>query len=85
MTIKFVSLSIAALLNVRSWIRLHHAELKARKELKYLKGDDNLLKSIELQDLIKNQWLMFLLCIKIFGDMLPTIAKSAIAKKIFKF
>ena len=27
---------------------------------------------------------MFLLCLKIFGDMLPTIAKSAIAKKILK-
>jgi len=27
---------------------------------------------------------MFLLCVKILGDMLPTIAKSAIAKKILK-
>lgn len=34
--------------------------------------------------LIKEQWKMFLLCIKIYGDMLPSIAKSVIAKKIFK-
>jgi len=27
---------------------------------------------------------MFLLCIKIFADMFPTIAKSAIAKKLLK-
>lgn len=27
---------------------------------------------------------MFLLCVKIYGDMLPSIAKSVIAKKIFK-
>lgn len=34
--------------------------------------------------LVFKQWRMFLLCLKIFGDMLPTIAKSAIAKKILK-
>jgi hypothetical protein len=28
---------------------------------------------------------MFLLCVKVFGDMLPTISKSAIARKIFQF
>ncbi len=35
-------------------------------------------------NLVFKQWRMFLLCLKIFGDMLPTIAKSAIAKKILK-
>jgi len=35
-------------------------------------------------DLVFQQWKMFLLCVKILGDMLPTIAKSAIAKKILK-
>jgi hypothetical protein len=34
--------------------------------------------------LIKEQWLMFLLCLKIYADMLPSIAKSVIAKQIFK-
>jgi len=27
---------------------------------------------------------MFLLCLKIYGDMLPSIAKSVIAKKLLK-
>lgn len=35
-------------------------------------------------DLVLQQWKMFLLCAKILGDMLPTIAKSAIAKKLLK-
>jgi hypothetical protein len=35
-------------------------------------------------DLVGQQWGMFLLCVKILADMLPTIAKSAIAKKILK-
>ena len=35
--------------------------------------------------LINEQWKMFLLCIKIYGDMLPSIAKSNIAKKLLKF
>ena len=30
------------------------------------------------------QWRMFLLCVKIFADMFPTIAKSAIAKRLLK-
>jgi hypothetical protein len=38
MTIKFMGLCVAAVLNLRSWFRLHHAEIKAKKELKYLKG-----------------------------------------------
>lgn len=37
-----------------------------------------------MMQLIFQQWKMFLLCLKIFGDMLPTIAKSAIAKKLLK-
>lgn len=45
MTVKFVALGAAAFLNLRSWFRLHHAEIKARRELKYLKGSDNLKKS----------------------------------------
>ena len=32
--------------------------------------------------LIKDQWKTFLLCLKIYADMLPSIAKSVIAKKI---
>lgn len=35
--------------------------------------------------LVRQQWKMFLLCLKIYADMLPSIAKSTIAKKIFKF
>lgn len=27
---------------------------------------------------------MFLLCLKVYGDMLPSIAKSVIAKKLLK-
>lgn len=34
--------------------------------------------------LVFKQWKTFLLCLKILGDMLPTIAKSAIAKKLLK-
>ena len=34
--------------------------------------------------LVKEQWKMFLLCLKIYGDMLPSIAKSVIAKKMLK-
>ena len=85
MTIKFIGLFLAALLNIRSWFRLHHSELKARRSLKYLKGDENLKKTRELMILVRQQWKMFLLCLKISADMLPSIAKSTIAKKIFKF
>lgn len=84
MTIKFVGLCIAAFLNLRSWFRLHHAEIKAKRELKYLKGGDNLKKGKEIMKLINEQWKMFLLCLKIYGDMLPSIAKSVIAKKLLK-
>jgi hypothetical protein len=35
-------------------------------------------------DLVFQQWKMFLLCAKILADMLPTIANSAIAKKLLK-
>jgi len=31
MTIKFFGMTIAALLNLRTWLRLHHEELKARR------------------------------------------------------
>jgi hypothetical protein len=43
-----------------------------------------LVKDKELMGLVFQQWKTFLLCLKIFGDMLPTIAKSAIAKKLLK-
>lgn len=84
MTVKFFGMAIAALLNLRTWLRLHHQELKARRQLKYLKGEENLNKDKELMDLVLQQWKMFLLCLKIYGDMLPTIAKSAIAKRLLK-
>ena len=84
MTIKFIGLCFAAFLNLRSWFRLHHAEIKGRGELKYLKGADNLRKSKEVRKLVNEQWKMFLLCVKIYGDMLPSIAKSVIAKKLLK-
>lgn len=45
MTVKFFALCFGAFLNLRSWFRLHHAEIKGRRELKYLKGADNLKKS----------------------------------------
>ena len=35
--------------------------------------------------LIRQQWKMFLLCLKISADMLPSIAKSTIAKRVLKF
>lgn len=35
--------------------------------------------------LVRQQWKMFLLCLKICADMLPSIAKSTIAKKLFNF
>jgi hypothetical protein len=84
MSIKFVGLCFAAFLNLRSWFRLHHAEIRGRRELKYLKGSDNLRKSKEVSKLVKEQWKMFLLCCKIYADMLPSIAKSAIAHKLLK-
>lgn len=34
MTIKFIGMAIAALFNLRTWLRLHHQELTIRKELK---------------------------------------------------
>jgi predicted outer membrane lipoprotein len=39
MTIKFFGMALAAFFNLRTWIRLHHEELKARKMLKSLKGE----------------------------------------------
>ena len=85
MTVKFIGLCLAALLNIRNWFRLHHSELKVRRALKYVKGDENLKKNRELMILIHQQWKMFLLCLKIYADMLPSFAKSTIAKKIFNF
>ena len=38
MTIKVIALTIAAILNLRNWIKLHHEEIKAKKMLKVLKG-----------------------------------------------
>ena len=84
MTIKFFGMALAALYNLRTWVRLHHEELKARKMLKSLKGEENLVKDREMMALVFQQWKTFLLCLKILADMLPTIAKSAIAKKILK-
>lgn len=84
MTIKFFGMVLAAILNLRTWIRLHHEELKARRQLKSLRGEENLVKDKELMALVFQQWKTFLLCLKIFGDMLPTIAKSAIAKRLLK-
>jgi hypothetical protein len=84
MTIKFFGMALAAFYNLRTWMRLHYEELKARKLLKSLHGEENLSKDRELMWLVFQQWKMFLLCLKIFGDMLPTIAKSAIAKRLLK-
>ena len=39
-------------------------------------------KEKELIDIVKKQWKMFLLCVKIYGDMLPTIGKSELASKL---
>jgi hypothetical protein len=38
MTIKVIALTIAAILNLRNWIKLHHEEIKAKKMLRVLKG-----------------------------------------------
>jgi hypothetical protein len=82
MTVKFVGMAIAAFFNLRTWLRLHHQELQNRKQLKYLKGEESLAKERELIDLVLRQWKMFLLCVKIYGDMLPTIGRSELAKKV---
>lgn len=37
-----------------------------------------------MMELVFRQWKMFLMCLKISADMLPTIARSALAKKILK-
>jgi hypothetical protein len=76
MTVKFIGMSIAAFFNLRTWLRLHYQELQIRKQLKHLKGEENLAKERELIDLVIRQWKMFLLCLKIYGDMLPTIGRS---------
>lgn len=52
--------------------------------LKVLKGEENLKKNVELLELIQEQWKMFLLILKIYGDILPTFAKSTFAKKTLK-
>lgn len=44
MTIKFIGMSIAALFNLRTWTRLHYEELKARRLLRELRGEENLSK-----------------------------------------
>ena len=36
----------------------------------------------ELMEIVIKQWKTFLLCIKIYADMLPTIGRSDLAKKI---
>ena len=33
-------------------------------------------------DLVLRQWKMFLLCLKIYGDLLPTIGRSELAKRL---
>lgn len=42
MTVKCLGLGIAAFFNLRTWLRLHHQELQIRRQLKVLKGEDNL-------------------------------------------
>jgi len=32
--------------------------------------------------LVLKQWKIFLLCLKFFGDMLPTLGKSELARKV---
>jgi uncharacterized membrane protein SirB2 len=39
MTLKVIALTIAAVLNLRNWIKLHHEEIKAKRMLKILKGE----------------------------------------------
>ena len=82
MTVKFIGMSIAALFNLRTWLRLHHQELQIRRELKEAKDEENLEKSKEVMQLVIRQWKIFLLCIKFSGDMLPTIGKSEFAKRV---
>jgi hypothetical protein len=82
MTVKFIGMSIAAFFNLRTWLRLHHQELSIRTKLKEAKGHENLEKSKELRNLVFRQWKMFLLCLKFFGEMLPTMGKSELAKRV---
>lgn len=78
-TVKFVGMTIAALFNLRTWLRLHHQELQLRKILKNTKAQRSLAQEKALIDIVKKQWKMFLLCVKIYADMLPTIARSQLA------
>lgn len=82
MTIKFVGMSLATLFNLRTWVRLHYEELKARREIRRLRGEENLSKDKEMMELVLRQWKMFLMCLKIMAEMLPTIARSALAKQL---
>lgn len=82
MTVKFIGMAIAAFFNLRTWLRLHYQQLQIRKELKLKKNEHSLAKEKELIEIVKKQWKMFLLCVKIYGDMLPTIGKSQLASKL---
>ena len=82
MTVKFIGMAIAAFFNLRTWLRLHHQELQIRKFLKNPKAEHSLAQEKELIVIVKKQWKMFLLCVKIYGDMLPTIGRSQLASKL---
>jgi hypothetical protein len=42
LTVKVIGMSIAAFFNLRTWLRLHYQELQIRKQLKEVKGHENL-------------------------------------------
>ena len=53
--------------------------------MRRLRGEENLSKDKEMMDLVMRQWMMFLMCLKIMAEMLPTISRSALAKRLLKF
>lgn len=85
MTAKFIGSFFALLLNIRNFMRFHYEELKTKERLKTLKDKQNLEAGIQRKNLIDKERKEFYLLLKASGDMFPAIAKSVLAKRIFKF
>ena len=85
MTAKFIGSFFALLLDIRNFMRFHYEELKTKERLKTLKDKQNLEADIHRKNLIDKERKEFYLLLKASGDMFPAIAKSVLAKRIFKF
>ena len=85
MTAKFIGSVFALLLDIRNFMRFHYEELKTKERLKTLKDKQNLEADIHRKNIIIKEQKEFYLLLKALGDILPAIAKSVLAKRIFKF